>query len=1018
MRDSGLAMTQRRNNLRLTTTPRRDAALMVGREREQVFLREELAAANAGHGRFVLFGGEAGIGKTTLARDLAQTAVAQNALVLSGNCYDLTNAPPYGPWLDLAANYVPAPAEPQLPAAFAGGVLARVTDQAVLVADVRRFLTELTGNGPVLVLLEDLHWADPASLDLLRRLGPHLGRLPTLVVATYRVDDLTRHHPLYQQLPALMREAGGWRLDLRRLDVTALRELVATRYGLLADDEARLVAYLDRRAEGNPFFTTELLRTLEEEGLLNLGEDGWTLDELERVMVPPFLRQVIDGRVARLGEAVRKSLAVAAVIGQEVPLALWREIAALDDETLLATVEQAVETSLLSAEHDGSSVRFIHALTREALYEGVVPPRRRLVHQQTAEALMQGPNPGPDAVAYHLQQAGDDRAGEWLVRAADRAQRAYAWLTAADRLRDAADLLAPMPGEEDHRCRLLYRLARLKRFSLPIEAIAAVDEAELLAMRLDDPILTCDVLFSRGVALCYANQFRAGLAALLAAAEMLEAMPLATARDYYGTSGAWLADAPPETVAVSEVIHQASTAPLDAAVLRSRWPAHHWMAACAGRVADAAVAAERDLASLSGSDDSLGLRFSTAYTHHALGFAHAALARPDEARAAWRTARAIYDEFDHHALHALTLLAELRDVALSFGAADPAARRGLAARAEAMIERAGGAFRPGISARLAWLGCLILDGRWRDTARILSTLSAPGNAFLEREVTAASAELARHRGMPDSAWERITTALPDGPETPPGDRIHQEGLFLQRLAADLCLDAGDHSGAFAWLSAHDQWLVWSGAVLGQAAGRLTWARYHAAAADHRTARAGAAEALALAAAPAQPLVQLAALRLLGDIDAASGDFPQAEAALTASLALAGQCETPYERALTLLSVAEMRVGSGEDLAAQLALEEAREICLPLEATPALARVATLTARVMAGPRGDPNPAGLTVREAEVLRLLMQRRTDKEIADTLFLGARTVQSHVARIFDKLGVANRREAALAAERIGFV
>jgi predicted ATPase len=399
---------------------RQAPAVLVGREREQVFLREELAAALSGHGRLILLGGEAGIGKTTLARDLARDAGARGGCVLTGHCYDLTNTPPYGPWLDLMATYAPDLTLPSPPAAFAGGSLERVTDQAALFAEVRRFFSELSCTRPILVLLEDLHWADPASLELLRHVAPHLRKWSILLLASYRVDELTRRHPFSQQLPALVREAEALRLDLRRLDARALRTLVATRYRLPAQDEARLVDYLDQHVDGNPFFATEILRALEEEGFLREDEGGWSLGEIDRVVVPAFLRQVIDGRVARLGEDVRQPLAMAAVIGQEAPLALWGELAGLDDDALLAIVEQAVEAHLLAAERDGARVRFVHALTREALYEGVVPPRRRLWHRQVAEALMAGTSPNPDAVAYHLQQAGDSRAWEWLVQAADR----------------------------------------------------------------------------------------------------------------------------------------------------------------------------------------------------------------------------------------------------------------------------------------------------------------------------------------------------------------------------------------------------------------------------------------------------------------------------------------------------------------------------------------------------------------------------------------------------------------------
>ena len=122
---------------------------------------------------------------------------------------------------------------------------------------------------------------------------------------------------------------------------------------------------------------------------------------------------------------------------------------------MLDVVEQAVEAHLLEAERDGTRVRFVHALTREALYEGILPPRRRALASAVAEALLASASPDPDAVAYHLQQAGDPRAWDWLVKAGDRAQRAYAWVTAAERLQAAAALLERVEGEGATRCRLL-----------------------------------------------------------------------------------------------------------------------------------------------------------------------------------------------------------------------------------------------------------------------------------------------------------------------------------------------------------------------------------------------------------------------------------------------------------------------------------------------------------------------------------------------------------------------------------
>ncbi|HEX5501504.1 MAG TPA: AAA family ATPase [Thermomicrobiales bacterium] len=394
---------------------------LVGREREQALLREQLGAALAGGGALVLIGGDAGIGKTALAEDLCRAAAAEGALVLVGRCYDLSETPPYGPWAEAFARASRAADLPPPPDLAGGGA----TSQAALFAAVRDYLAALAARQPVL-LLDDLHWADPASLELLRVMARQLAHLPLLLLAAYRADELTRRHPLYQLLPALVREARAERLDLRPLDDADVRALVAARYSLAAPELARLVAYLQGHAEGNPFYLGELLRTLEEERLLCPAEGGWALGDLTLDGVPPLLRQVIDGRVGRLGEGARPLLAVAATIGQEAPLDLWAAVAGVAEDALLELVERAVEARLLAVEPDGAGVRFAHALIREALYAGVLPPRRRGWHRRVAEALAAEAPPDLDAVAYHFRQAGDPRAVEWLLRAGARARRAGA----------------------------------------------------------------------------------------------------------------------------------------------------------------------------------------------------------------------------------------------------------------------------------------------------------------------------------------------------------------------------------------------------------------------------------------------------------------------------------------------------------------------------------------------------------------------------------------------------------------
>ncbi len=391
---------------------------LVGREREQAVLRDALATALAGRGSLVLIGGEAGIGKTALAEALLAEAPAQGALVLVGRCYDLAETPPYGPWVELFGRYRPGPDDPPHPPAFAErGTVGAVASQAALVTAVRDWLAAraatpaAAGPRPLALLLDDLHWADAASLDLLRALARDLADLPVLLLATYRADELTRRHPLYALLPVLEREARAARLDLRRFTEDGVRALVADRYALPNAAAARLVAWLLGRAEGNAFFTTQLLRALEDAGALRQMADDWALGDLAAVGLPAPLRQVLDARLARLDADSHRLLTLAAVVGQEVPLALWATVAETDEDGLLETVERAVGARLLAESPDGAAIRFAHALIREALYEGTLAARRRRVHRRVGEVLMATASPDPDAVADHLRRAGDPRAG-------------------------------------------------------------------------------------------------------------------------------------------------------------------------------------------------------------------------------------------------------------------------------------------------------------------------------------------------------------------------------------------------------------------------------------------------------------------------------------------------------------------------------------------------------------------------------------------------------------------------------
>ncbi|HEY8597263.1 MAG TPA: AAA family ATPase, partial [Thermomicrobiales bacterium] len=410
---------------------------LVGRERELVALRGALDAALAGQGRLVLLSGAAGIGKTALVDMALAEAAGRGALVLVGRAYDLSETPPYGPWIEIFTHCPVALDHCELPVPLGTGA---AVNRTILAEKAQAALVALAGSRPLAVFLDDLHWADPASLELLRFVARRLATLPILLLAAYRADEVNRHHPLYNRLPLLTHEADPLRLDLRPLADTAVRTLLGGRYALADDDAHRLLTYLGTHAEGNPLYTGELLRMLEEEGSLQRTGDTWTVDDLTTAQVPPLLRQVIEGRVARLGDEARKILTVAAAIGQEVPFGLWAAVTGADDERLFDVAERAIEVGILAEGTGIATVRFTHALIREALYEGIGALRRHALHCRVAEALLAAPHPDPDAVAYHFGRAGDERAFEWLLRAGIRARHADAWLTAIDRFTAAANL--------------------------------------------------------------------------------------------------------------------------------------------------------------------------------------------------------------------------------------------------------------------------------------------------------------------------------------------------------------------------------------------------------------------------------------------------------------------------------------------------------------------------------------------------------------------------------------------------
>jgi DNA-binding CsgD family transcriptional regulator/tetratricopeptide (TPR) repeat protein len=342
-------------------------------------LRGLLAEAREGHGRLVFVGGEAGVGKTSLAAALAQ-AVAEHepmVTVLRGTCDDLTTPAPLGPVLE---------AVPRL-AELVGGQDS--IDRALLFRRIR----DLLSSSPTLLVLDDVHWADESTLDLLRFLGRRLDALEVLLVATYREEDVPPGHPLAVTMGDLTTSTGVSRMRVAPLGPAAVRMLAEqSSSGVDAD---RLFA----RTGGNAFYVTEVLAS---------GDSR----------LPSTVRDAVLARVSRLSTPARQVLAAAAVLGQPAELGLLVEVS---DHPAVA-VDECVTSGLLVG--DGRTWDFRHALARLAVSETLLPSTRVELHRRALHALGAAGDVDDRRMAFHAAACADhDAVRRHGPRAAARAAR-------------------------------------------------------------------------------------------------------------------------------------------------------------------------------------------------------------------------------------------------------------------------------------------------------------------------------------------------------------------------------------------------------------------------------------------------------------------------------------------------------------------------------------------------------------------------------------------------------------------
>lgn len=955
---------------------RHHSPALVGRERDQGLLRDGLDNALSGSGSLILVSGETGIGKTTLTRDLIEQAERQGVLVLTGGCYDLSTTPPYGPWIEISrAHPTPDDTLPDLPDQLRqGGGIAGIGSQSQFFELIHGFFVAVRKSRPLLLVLEDLHWSDPASLELLRYLGRSCAADSILLIVTYRDDELTRQHPLFQLLPLLVRETNATRIDLQRLTTVDIGDLV-TRMGLPEADTVRLAAYLEKRTGGNPLFATELLLALGTDGTLKMHADGMQLGELDEDYLPSFIVQVIEQRLARLGAEERRALEMAAVIGQEVVFDVWEAVSGFEQAELDATIQLALATHILEETPDHQRLRFTHALIREVLYAGVIPTRRRVWHRLTAETLIALPDPDPDAVAFHLEQASDSRFVDWLVRSGERAERRQAQLMAAGLFDRAQALLEGDPKRAGERAWLLFRTGLLRRHSDYGSSLRSLQEAETVAWAAGRPVISHLARAHKGLVTCFEDDYPRGLDDMRAGILALEDLDTAARAELdqltaslstvlgvlgRGTLGLQMADAGKFR---------------DAQTLLEDWPEREWE--------------------------------TSPDAYRASGTMYAMLGQPALARKTLTRSREMYEALNDPGQAGDDAFDYLRHVHIPYEADNVQERHQLIRVAQELMTRDSGVSMPEHRAETIWAIDCILSGDW-DRADTLLGWRQRHDPTSFGFFDPWRLQLARLRGDSATVWDTIRRRLPDGPASEPGERRYFELAGLQVLAVELALDSGQTDETRSWLEAHDRLLIWSGAVPGRAENQLLWARYHLLDGDVATARRHAIRAFEHASDPRQPLALIAAHRALGVLDTRAGRHTEAEQQFQKSLDLSDACATPFERALTLLGLARLRAAQRQAEAAIELLGDVRATCEPLKATPTLEQVTALETQLHEPSVVDATPFGLTPRELDVLRLVSEGLTDAEVAERLYVSRRTVTSHLTSIYTKLDVSSRTAA----------
>jgi DNA-binding CsgD family transcriptional regulator/tetratricopeptide (TPR) repeat protein len=967
-------------------------------------------AVARGEGQAILLAGEAGVGKSRLVSEAKRRAAARDVNVLQGNCFQPDGSCPYAPLLDLLRDQIGAvegpmaerlqplvwslwPLLPELTPAGAAVTPAPDPEQEKrrLFAALAQFFLAEAAQGPLLLIIEDVHWSDDTSLEFLYYLIRRVAGHPLLVLVTYRSDEVqpSLHHWLSQ----LDRARLALELRLAPLTPGDARDMLQAIFGLSHPPRAEFVAAIADLTQGNPFFIEEVLKSLVTEGEVVYADGRWTRKPLPTLRIPRSVTDAVQLRYERLSEEARRLADLAAVTGRRFDFAVLQRVSGRDERALLALIKELISAQLV-VEESAERFAFRHALTRQAIYAALLARERRALHLSVATTIEQLAAGGGETrvadLAYHFYEAGAwEQALAYCRRAAEQARALYAPATVvehASRALEAAERLAASLSD-------LYRLRGWAYETLGDMELARADyEAALrLARAAGDKPGEWQALLDLGLLWAERDYAQAGdlyRHALELARTLGDPVMLAYSLNRLGN---WHAN-----------VEQPDEA------LR-----HHHEA----------------LAIFQASGDSNGL----AETFDLLGMASFLSGDLSHCAQYYEQAISVFRALDQRQGLASTLATlAVCGPTYQLSTVVPAART----TAE-LVQIGEEALR--ISREIGWrsgetyaLGTL---------AQCLGAQGAYGRAFELAEAAIFVAEEIEHRQWLAHAHWASGMLLLDVLALPNARQHLEHALTLARAAgswhwirnaaaflAAACIEDGDLARAEAVLDealGHDEPAL----TLGQ---RLVWC----ARAELAVARGDADHALEIAdrliasATSARPTTAghgvARLLKVRGEALSALGRAADAETAIRAAQAIAhAQGTRPLlwriQVALGRLYARQRRTDAAiefttartiiEELAAELHGDTLRDNFLS-RATAMLPRSHVLSPLQAA----KQAFGGLTAREREVAGLIAQGRSNREIAQTLFISERTVGAHVSNILAKLDGTSRAQIAAWASARG--